>query len=448
MVVLIVALAMHGGEWTTIKERIPFEAGWVFPATPPLEIAGGVATIGVKASDCGACHQQYYAEWRQSTHAHAMRDPQYFAELSKPSSPRWLCLNCHAPNQNQRSILITPQTRLRADPLDVSQIERVPNPEFDPAMRAEGVTCATCHVRVDGAGKSVVIASTKSGRAPHPVRGNPKALSTVCYRCHDPGPGTITPTFFCWFETAREGRARGVESNCVDCHMPPVTRGAVAGAPNRRTRHHYWAGGGVPKSFNGYDTLLARGYEPGGRLDARILGRELEVTLTNARAGHHLTSADPERHVVLVAEAVDAAGVRQVLGTRRFGQDWDWGSLAPPVRPAKRVDDTRIPAGQQRRWRVPLAPGVREIRVSAAHVRLTPDNARHMKQTQIPDEVRSLWPEAPGQIAELESHYPMMTWFDRLTWRDGSWSRTPLSKLLAESKAVQGQPLGAQRTLR
>ncbi|MEL6544203.1 MAG: multiheme c-type cytochrome, partial [Myxococcota bacterium] len=86
---------------TTVGERIPFDAGVLLPATPALKLAGG-AEIGVSAKECGACHAENYSEWRDSTHAHAMKDPQYFAELSKPGAPRWLCLNCHAPNQNQR----------------------------------------------------------------------------------------------------------------------------------------------------------------------------------------------------------------------------------------------------------------------------------------------------------------------------------------------------------
>ncbi|MEO1482555.1 MAG: hypothetical protein AAFU77_10650 [Myxococcota bacterium] len=335
--------------------------------------------------------------------------------------------------------MITPQTRLIDDPLDVSRIDRVPNPNFDRAMQAEGVTCATCHVRVDQAGESVVVASERSGRAPHPVRAQPKALRTVCHRCHDPGPGTITPTFFCWFESRREGLAHGVKSSCVDCHMPPVNRPVAAGGPKRQTRHHYWTGGGVPKTFAGYDSLLARDYTPGGRLEAQLRNGSVEVTFKNVAAGHHVTSGDPERHVVVLAEAVDVSGAAKIIGTRRFGQDWDWGSLTP-VRPARRVGDSRLHAGGNARWQWAVPAGTVELQISAAHIRLTPANAAHMKHTTVPAEVRALWPEAPAAIADIENRYPMMTWFDRVTWRDGSWHRTPLTELLAESKSQKGVP--------
>ncbi len=430
---------------TTIAERIPFEVGSVLPAAPPLRLAGG-ETIGVKASDCGACHQTNYEEWRRSTHAHAMRDAQYFAELSKPSSPKWLCLNCHAPNQNQRRIMITPDTQLIDDPNDVSRIIEVPNPDFDPAMQREGVTCATCHVRVED-GESVVVASRNTGRAPHPVRPHPEQLRSVCLRCHDPGPGTITPTFFCWFETAREGRAHGVKQGCVECHMPPVTRSLVGESPPVETRHHFWTGGGVPKTYGAYDELLSRAYVPGGELDAEVSGETLTVRLRNAHAGHHLTSANPERYVIVRAIAVHD-GEEQVLDTRRFAQEWDWGST-DPVRPARRVGDTRIPAGEERRWSVPLPEAFDTLRVEAAHVRLSPSNARYMKQTGLDPSLRDIWPGAARAIRNVEEHYPLMTWFARREYAstDGRWSETPLHSLLEESKALRGTELGEYEAL-
>lgn len=424
---------------TTIAKRIPFEAGATFPATPPLELRGG-GQIGVKASDCGACHRDNYEEWRESTHAYAMDDPQYFAEISKPGAPRWLCLNCHAPNQNQREMIVGPDTQLVDSPIDVSNIETIPNPSFDPKMRAEGVTCATCHVRVDGA-RSVVVASARSGRAPHPVVVRPEALNNVCLRCHDPGPGLITPNFLCWFESHREGRASGVEQTCVDCHMPEVERSLVGASPPRRTRKHFWTGGGVPKTFDGYDQLLARGYTPGGRLRAELDGTRLIVTLRNENAGHHLTSGDPERFIG-VEVLVEAGGQTRVLDRRRLGQRWDWGST-DPIRLARRVSDTRVPAGEARTWTLDVPPEAEHIRVRAAHVRLTPENAQHMKSTRIPAEVSEMAPSATSALPHLEEHYPLMTWFAEEVYSKTSrrWRTTPLEALLDRSKGLRGRAL-------
>lgn len=425
---------------TTVSERIPFEAGATFPATPPLELRGG-GQIGVTASDCGACHFENYEEWRGSTHAHAMDDPQYFAEISKPGAPRWLCLNCHAPNQNQRAIIVQPETRLVRSPIDVSDIERVPNPSFDPAMRAEGVGCASCHVRLDGE-RSVVVASARSGRAPHPVSARPDELRNVCLRCHDPGPGVITPHFLCWFESNREGRASGVSETCVDCHMPPVTRSLVGAAPPRKTRKHFWTGGGVPKTFEGYDQLLARAYEPGGRLSAELEDHRLTVTLRNEKAGHHLTSGDPERFIGVEILIETTGGESRILDRRRFAQRWDWGSTEP-VRLARRISDTRLPAGEARSWTVEVPGDAIRIRIRAAHVRLTPENARFMKRTPIPEAVREMAPRATAAIPHLEDHYPMMTWFAEEVYAKsaGRWQTTELKDLIKRSKALKGRPL-------
>ncbi|MEL6544193.1 MAG: hypothetical protein AAFQ82_06175, partial [Myxococcota bacterium] len=342
---------------------------------------------------------------------------------------------------NQRSILIHADTKLVDDPLDVSQIERVPNPSFDREMRSEGVTCATCHVRVQD-GNSVVVASRSSGRAPHPVRSDAKALQNVCLRCHDPGPGKITPQFFCWFETAREGKAHGVKQNCVECHMPPVTRPLVGGSPARKTRHHYWTGGGVPKTFDGYDTLLDRDYIPGGVLTASLERGVLNISLENKHAGHHLTSADPERYVWVQTVLVDETGKEYTLDTQRFAQEWDWGS-SEPVRPARRLQDSRIPAGQSKSWSVKLPNTIRELRVTAAHVRLAPQNAKHMKGTVIPKAIGELWPDAAATVARLEHVYPFLTFFAEQTYTAESerWSSTPLSELLERSKGLKGTPI-------
>ena len=428
------AQAKNDGSFTTVGQRIPFAFAVPLPTTPTIAVGEG--RFGIKASDCGACHRALYEEWKGSTHAAAMRDPQYFAELSKPGSPRWLCLSCHAPVQNQRRWLITENTRLRSDPHSVAGLQKVPNPNFDLEMQREGVTCATCHVRVDQ-GDAYVVAANVSGRAPHPVRADQKALHNICQRCHDPGEGRITPVFFCWFETAREAAAAGVNKSCVSCHMPPVTRSIVANGPARANRHHYWTGGGVPKTFSAYDELRKRGYEPGVSLQTKQQGTALTITLTNDTAGHHVTSADPERFIWVRTTVTDSLGRHRVIDTKRFGQRWDWGRLAPTARPARRLADNRLPAGESKSWTI-VVPKHSQVTVSAAHVRLTPANVRHMKRTVVHPELLKIWPEAAESVAHLEKHYPMMTWFARRTTTDGqTWTATPLRDLLEESKQLR-----------
>ena len=61
---------------------------------------------GLSAQDCARCHADHVADWKLSTHAHALQDLQFQAELAKASSPKWLCLNCHTPLGNQREELV------------------------------------------------------------------------------------------------------------------------------------------------------------------------------------------------------------------------------------------------------------------------------------------------------------------------------------------------------
>ena len=62
--------------------------------------------IGISAKDCGACHVDNYNEWKQSIHAYAIDDLQYINETAKPNAP-YVCINCHAPLENQQEWLIT-----------------------------------------------------------------------------------------------------------------------------------------------------------------------------------------------------------------------------------------------------------------------------------------------------------------------------------------------------
>ncbi|RMG61436.1 MAG: hypothetical protein D6715_13665, partial [Calditrichaeota bacterium] len=71
---------------------------------PLLKPLPGVQAL--RAEECGSCHRRIYQDWLQSTHARAYRDLQFQAELRKPDSPAWLCLNCHIPVQNQRRTVV------------------------------------------------------------------------------------------------------------------------------------------------------------------------------------------------------------------------------------------------------------------------------------------------------------------------------------------------------
>ena len=431
--------ARRAGVKTPLSKRFdPIEQGFAF-VLPRLRPVQGVG--GVKASDCGVCHKAVYRRWQQSTHAAALRDIQYQAEIHKESSPRWLCLNCHIPVSNQRRFLV----RGLWDG-DVLRPVLEPNPGFDRAMEQEAITCATCHVRPDASGASVVLGPRGSALAPHPTRAAPGALRQICRRCHDPRGERITPLLVCWFETQKEMLQSKQDRQCVHCHMP-VTRRRLAADfteyPERETRQHLWVGGGIPKSFSGYSALLDRGYRTG--LDTRLetwdrtAGQvRFTLALRNARAGHWLPTADPERHLLLLATLQDRQGKRLASATSRLGQTWKWHPWA------QKIADNRLRPGERRRWSAALKlpadiKGARVV-LSVLHVRLTAENARHMQKTAVSE---AYVPGIKQQVKQLPRHYPMATYLYRqeIDLHSGARTLATPRQLLERSQKEQSVPL-------
>jgi hypothetical protein len=412
------------GDW-------PFLYPLDVPAKMGLRQGGEVPT---SAESCGTCHVEHFAEWQQTTHARAIRDPQYLAELAKPDQPRWLCLNCHAPTRPQRAHELTPQTRL-------DHLDAVPEPTFEATRTREGVTCATCHVRRGPDGEALVVGPRGSGRAPHAVREDPEALQGVCERCHSPGPARLGPTFVCWFES-REELEKGPQAgaSCPSCHMPLTERAAAVGGPPVTLRRHVWVGGGVPKAYSDYDTLLDRAFEPGFEVELEP-GPPPVVVLTN-RSGHALPTGDPERYLRVALRLLGPEGA--VVGEERvwLGQRWDWGDVATG-RDAHRLQDTRLLPGESRRIESGLRLGPQDqLVVEVAHVRLAPETVPHLASAQLDDELRALWPEAELLLPELDRHYPLGTLVFRETLQaDGSSVWAPLRVLLQESKGLAERPL-------
>lgn len=396
----------------TIRERFGDYAFLTPIDAPPTValVAGG--EIDTRAATCGSCHVEHHAEWAASTHAAAMRDAQFFAEMQKADQPRWLCINCHAPTAPQRAELITLDTRL-ASTASIAEIVTEANPGFDAARVEEGVTCATCHVRRDTDGKGVILGPHGGATAPHRVRKDPAALAGICQTCHSPGPNiVITPTFPCWFQTVEE-LATGSDAGtpCTSCHMPNTERPAAIDAPPHLLRRHAWTGGGIPKRAAGFATLLDRGWESG--LDVSFELAPLRVTLTNARAGHKLPTGDPERFLRVEASMRSSEGAALSADVLRIGQTWDWGDKASG-RPAQRVADNRLLPDEVRNWTPVLsADGATTLRIEVLSVRLTAANAAGMAGTALDAHLLSLWPEGQDAISAFAADYPLAAYVYR-----------------------------------
>jgi hypothetical protein len=317
-------------------------------------------------------------------------------------------------------------------------------------MMAEAITCAVCHVRPDASGASEIVGPRGNPRAPHPVRADRRGLRSICLRCHDPRGERITPLLVCWFKT-REELERGPlgqSKDCVDCHMP-VTRRRLARDfsefPERQVHRHHWVGGGVPKSYAGYAGLLGRGFQPG--LDVRLIrwtrspegsgGKvTIQVQLKNARAGHRLPTADPERHLRIIAALSDRQGRRLAQTSLRIGQTWRWSPRA------EKLADNRLGMGQSRSWSATLAepPAAHSLELLAYHVRLTSDNARHMREARVED----TYVKGAGELVkQIERHYPMATlvYSERVLLSSGERRVASPEELVRRSRAEQHRPL-------
>jgi hypothetical protein len=254
-------------------------------AIPFQKIPAGLDSL--KAESCGQCHQAIYEEWKSSIHAKAYVDPFFHAYWTKDKHS-WVCLNCHAPLENQQATLIKDIPRGR-----VEKAHEELNPQFDPDYQKEGITCAACHVR-DG----VILGPFEDSAAPHPTKFDPNfRTAQVCYRCHNviSGPAQFYNVGPCGTYAEYEGKFFMKERGfiCQSCHMPEIQRPVATDGPIRQGRQHLWRGGHDPEMIKRAVAIqvVANPAEPKP-------GEEVQVTLTliNAGAGHKLPTGDPDRH--------------------------------------------------------------------------------------------------------------------------------------------------------
>ncbi|RMD94440.1 MAG: hypothetical protein D6814_14530, partial [Calditrichaeota bacterium] len=296
-------------------------------AIPQQPVPDGID--GLSAQACGECHVDNYREWKQSIHADAWVDLQFQNEIRKPNSP-YVCRNCHTPLQNQQEYIVTGLING-----DVFRPVKKPNPDFDPELKQEAITCAVCHVR-DG----VIIGRRGNLDAPHPVKVDTVHLSEkLCFRCHNVAE-VVTPTLVCAFETGnewQEGPYSKLGTTCITCHMPKVYRPLVEDGPERWTVRHTFVGSGIPK-FPG-KPQNREFYVPGLDLQAEPTLPSFAtgdtayaiVRIRNSRAGHQLPTGDPERFITLTMQFLDRKGSVLKEHTERIGETWEWYPVARKI---------------------------------------------------------------------------------------------------------------------
>jgi len=311
----------------------------------PVATSQAPAVLGrLSAGECSVCHQAFYDEWRSTIHSQAWTDP-YFQVDWQFDNAQHICRLCHTPLDRQQPYRVLGyHDKAKWEPVLAE------NPEFDPELQHEGVTCAACHYR-DG---EIVGVHGTTG-APHPVKQLEDA-NEVCVRCHVvagdrwdtffrfPPCGTVAeiestlrtpldeqdreyltrlvhnreagsdsrhgePLGLQGPEVIMPGKSGEITANstrelgCVQCHMPLLRRPLVEGGVVRATRQHLWRGGHDPAMVK---KALTIDFAELQRTDQD--STLFRLTLTNTGAAHYVPTGTPDRHLTVHLRLFDAQG--------------------------------------------------------------------------------------------------------------------------------------------
>jgi len=344
-------------------DTLPLTRVWE-KAIPNQSIPEGLVSLSAKS--CGICHQEIYDEWKLSTHALAYIDPQFLAEWKKDDI--YVCLNCHIPLQNQQEFIVT--GLINGDHREPVKFR---NPDFDPKLQLEGITCASCHVR-----EGSVIGLNVNSPAPHKTVENPVHLSEqLCLSCHN-AVEELYPTLVCTFETGDEweqGPAYAQGKNCISCHMPTIDREIVKGFGKRKSRSHYFPGSGIPKFFDkksiglsGLEftpVIVKKAYRPGDIATFKL-------NVENKYAGHKVPTGDPERFI-LVTFSIEEKD--SVIAEKQFriGEEWEWYPKAV------KISDNNLLPGELRTFEFEFKipdKGEMVLEIEVSKHRMNEENAR------------------------------------------------------------------------
>ncbi len=315
------------------------------------------------AKYCGHCHQEAYAEWRQTAHANSFRAPWYLKNTNVLRDTKGIeytrhCEGCHNP------IALTSGALTKGSPIDR---------HFD----QDGVTCSVCHsiqkVDTRGTGSYVIAQSTALLDADgKPIYGevpdkeilahldrHDKAVmkdfyntSEYCSACHKAALPKMLNEYkwqraiFLYDEWQQASFSKQNPlpfyvkpqvSTCQTCHMLPEDIHAQDyGAQTGKLASHRWLGANtVLSKYYGYDEQLAKtiAFLKNAALNVDIFGIErnggkviaplgttpidlaagddliVSVVIQNKGIAHNLIPEQRDFYECWVAfEATDAAG--------------------------------------------------------------------------------------------------------------------------------------------
>ena len=262
----------------------------------PMKVAVPEGLSSLSAEECGGCHEEIYEEWKSSIMAQAWTEPYFQVDFVWDNSLQ-ICKNCHIPLENQQEDLVLGfNDRAKLDPI------LKPNPNFDPVLQNEGVTCAVCHVDEDG----VILGPYDLKTEAHPTRKDDRFTdgNSVCKKCH-------------WVQGDRwdmflklppcgnfaEIKQAGKKVNCVKCHMPRVTRVMGIDGPVRTGGRHTWRGGHDPEMVKS-----AAKIEVTEDKDSSADKKSYTLSVTNVGTEHRLPTGTPDRHLEVSFRLYDSGG--------------------------------------------------------------------------------------------------------------------------------------------
>lgn len=381
----------RAGYWPgrgTAAERAVFGKTIALQGPAPASLAPAQASPN--ARQCQRCHAKQVREWTGSLHADAS-SPGLVAQVERmvrrgakngPSVES--CQRCHAPLAEQQPLL-RPGQRGGDD----ASRDYARNPGFDPALRDQGINCASCHVRdwqrygpPRASGNGLLALDT------YPFTETPMyERSDFCLGCHQLPPRLevsgkpLLNTYREWLEGPY--MPRGVQ--CQHCHMP--------------NREHTWKGVHDPDTFR-----------QGIKVEA-ITGRSkatgavsVRARVSNVGAGHYLPTT-PTPAAWLSVELVDRRGkpIRGARAEKRIGRQLTF------KKKFIELEDTRIPPGES----IELAAAWKQGRVAeATHarivVRVAPDDYyeglyRNRLEDKLDADIRAMFEDALRRAEN--SHY-------------------------------------------
>lgn len=232
--------------------------------------SGGYIQSGdfIPSARCGTCHQESHAQWSESLHRNAGREPFYKASVNILEKERGIefiqhCESCHSPATMMTGALVTGSKENRR-------------------LDDEGVSCAVCHsiteatplgtssftmrqpyLLLDEGGNGIgnvatdaqILANVPDHRraVKNPILEKPE-FCAACHKSNAP-PELNNYKFIRGYSTYDEWQQSGASRetvlpfyakdkrlDCRSCHMPPVEAVKDVAAKNGTIKSHRWLG--------------------------------------------------------------------------------------------------------------------------------------------------------------------------------------------------------------